>query len=144
MRFSSVVKPALTLTCQDGYMKHIRPPLAASPLPIPALTDPDRSHDLHPADELARIRAAMTQLRIREAALLGHFRTASVTPENCPDHLLRGDQYRVRLTPHVKRVFDPSRLPQTVLANPQYYRRERHLLVTTLPDKAPVEPVRIY
>lgn len=124
-------------------MKHIRPPLSASPVPVLSPSDNERKQDLHPADELAQIRAAMTKLRIREAALLDHFRNTVPKGDDCPAQLLHGEGFRVKLTSHERRVFDPSRLPQAALANPQFYRRERQTLVTTLPQDTPPNAIRV-
>lgn len=124
-------------------MKHMRPPPSALPVTMLSPSDNDQRQNLHPADELAQIRASMTKLRIREAALLDHFRNTVPKGDDCPAHLLHGEGFRVKLTSHEKRVFDPSRLPQAALANPQFYRRERQTLVTTLPQGMPPKSIRV-
>ncbi|SMR83173.1 hypothetical protein SAMN04488030_3084 [Aliiroseovarius halocynthiae] len=109
-------------------MEQIRPPLTGTPLVLPQASHPCGTAldmPLHPADELAQIRAELARLHKREAALRSFFR------DDATEHDLLGDVHEVTIIAHKKRTFDPSKLPQSILANPRFYRDELRTLVST-------------
>lgn len=123
-------------------MKQIRPPLNGTPLPHPTGSAFDATGNDHPADELAKLRECLKQLHQREAELLSHFRNFKpsdlASGAACASQALIGSEYEVKPTQYQKRVFDASLLPQSVLANPAYYRDER---ITVFPTKPVASPV---
>ncbi|WP_432448052.1 hypothetical protein [Aliiroseovarius marinus] len=117
-------------------MKQIRTPISGTPIALPGATQPRGSAQdmpLHPADELAHIRAELRRLHAREDELKRHYR------EDASDADLTGATFEVSVMRHAKRVFDPSLLPQAILSNPRFYRAQATTLVTTTP-KAPKIP----
>ena len=109
-------------------MKQIRTPLTGTPLSLPPACQPrGNAQDMpaHPADELAYIRAELRRLHAREDALKKHFQEDVEGDDQC------GLAYDVTIARHSKRFFDPSLLPQAILANPRFYRSEARTLVTT-------------
>ncbi|MCK0126971.1 hypothetical protein MWU76_21460 [Gelidibacter sp. F2691] len=111
-------------------MKQIRTPLTGTPLVLPQATHPcgeAQVTPLHPADELAQIRAELSRLHQREDELRRFFR------EDALDTDLVGTTHSVSVIQHKKREFDPAKLPQAILANRKYHREERRTLITTSP-----------
>ena len=109
-------------------MEQIRTPLNGTPLVLPQASHPcgdAQDMPLHPADELAQIRAELKRLHQREDELRRFFR------EDAQEVDLNGETHRVTVTAHKKRMFDSSKLPQTVLANPKFYRSELRTFVVT-------------
>lgn len=124
-------------------MKQIRTPLTGTPLPMPLTQDPRAPGPLHPADELAQVRAALRWLHAREDKLRRHFTSlaAAANPNRQDAGALTGSAHTVTVTPHRKRVFDRSLLPQAILANPRFYRDETHTHVTTHPTPVALQPL---
>ena len=98
-----------------------------------------RRRNIHPADELADIRAAIARLKAREAALRAAFLRDPVAP-------LSGAEYEVVIRRQARRVFLRERLPPAILARPDLWET-RHAQQITLrkrrasrvPDRAPDE-----
>ncbi|MGC8202836.1 hypothetical protein ACP2AV_09055 [Aliiroseovarius sp. PTFE2010] len=72
--------------------------------------------DRSPADELARIRARIAELRAREAALKAAFIEGNETGR------FEGFAHDVVVQRTEQEVFDITRLPGEILENPLYYR----------------------
>ncbi|MCK0169712.1 hypothetical protein MWU53_01435 [Aliiroseovarius sp. S1123] len=109
-------------------MEQIRTPLTGTPLVLPQASHPcgtAQDMPLHPADELAQIRAELRRLHQREDELRRFFR------EEAQEQDFSGAAHEATVVAHKKRVFDPSKLPQSILANPKFYRDELRMLVTT-------------
>lgn len=109
-------------------MEQIRTPLTGTPLVLPQASHPcgtAQDMPLHPADELAQIRAELKRLHQREDELRRFFR------EEAQEQDFSGATHEATVVAHKKRVFDPSKLPQSILANPKFYRDELRMLVTT-------------
>ncbi|MCK0142161.1 hypothetical protein [Aliiroseovarius sp. F20344] len=109
-------------------MKQIRTPLTGTPLVLPQASHPcgeAQDTPLHPADELAQIRAELSRLHQREDELRRFFREEALEKD------LAGTTHTVSVLQHKKRSVDVSKLPQAVLANPRFYRDERRTLVST-------------
>ena len=70
--------------------------------------------NIHPAEELAQIRAEIRQLQAREAELRAGFLTG--------DSPCEGPMHRVCVEERSTRVFDKTRLPEAILQNPRFYR----------------------
>ncbi|WP_424939406.1 hypothetical protein [Aliiroseovarius sp. S253] len=110
-------------------MKQIRTPLTGTPLVLPQASHPcgtAQDMPLHPADELAQIRAELKRLHQREDALRRFFR------EDAGEQDFIGDTHDVTVISHKKRVFDPSKLPQSILSNPKFYRDELRTLISSI------------
>lgn len=109
-------------------MKQIRTPLTGTPLVLPQASHPcgnAQDMPLHPADELAQIRAELKLLHQREDELRRFFR------EDAQEHEFSGLAHDVTVIAHKKRVFDSSKLPQSILSNPKFYRDELRTLIST-------------
>ena len=109
-------------------MEQIRTPLTGTPLVLPQASHPcgtAQDMPLHPADELAQIRAELKRLYKREDELRRFFR------EDAQAQDFNGAAHDATVIAHKKRVFDPSKLPQSILADPKFYRDELRILITT-------------
>ena len=110
-------------------MEQIRTPLTGTPLVLPQASHPcgaAQDMPLHPADELAQIRAELKRLHQRENELRSFFRDGAQKQD------FKGAAHDVTVIAHKKRVFDPSKLPQSILANPRFYRDELRTLISAV------------
>lgn len=93
---------------------------------------------LHPAEELAQIRAEIRTLKAREAKLSAGFLSGQAPCD--------GPMHRVNVSTEQARVFDKTRLPEAILQNPRFYRDQVRARVVlelatdepSLPGFAPV------
>lgn len=109
-------------------MEQIRTPLTGTPLVLPQASHPcgtAQDMPLHPADELAQIRAELKRLHQREDELRRFFR------EDAQEQDFSSGTHDVTVIAHKKRVFDASKLPQAILANPKFYRDELRTLISS-------------
>lgn len=81
-------------------------------------------HHLSAVDELAEIRAEIARLKQREAALRDLILAS-------PPGTLIGRWFRVEVTDHLVRSFDPALLPQPVRENPAFWRERLQTRVST-------------
>ncbi|NDW52890.1 hypothetical protein [Aliiroseovarius sp. PrR006] len=110
-------------------MKQIRTPLTGTPLVLPQASHPcgtAQDMPLHPTDELAQIRAELKHLRQREGELRRFFR------EDAQEQDCGGAAHDVSVIAHKKRVFDPSKLPQSIRTNPRFSRSELRTLISII------------
>ncbi|MBL9055629.1 MAG: hypothetical protein JNJ84_05060 [Rhodobacteraceae bacterium] len=92
-------------------------------------------HKLHPADELADIRAEIARLKAREAALRQLLLQR-------PDLAAQGRWTRVELITLRQSRFAPALLPEPILNDPQYRRERCVQVLRCLPLPVPLPPVR--
>ena len=92
-------------------------------------------HDLALADELAEIRADISRLKQREAAL-----RAAILSFQGP--VPAGRWHRVEILHNRSRRFDRKLLPDEIVNDPAFYREHLSIIVRTLPvqlvDRAPL------
>jgi len=120
-------------------MEQIRSPLNGTPLSLPESCEALAHGPLHPADELAEIRATILRLKEREDALLRFFRE-----DDAAEAQRVGKTHQAVVTINARKVFDNSLLPQAIIANPRFYRTQATTYVTTLPaDDRQVKPLTL-
>jgi hypothetical protein len=82
-------------------------------------------HMLSLADELAEIRAEISRLKLREAALRDRILAA-------PQATWVGRWHRVEVTDHLVRRFDMSLLPTAIREDPAFWRETVQTRVATM------------
>lgn len=108
-------------------MEQIRHTLSGTPIAQTGSAAP--LLPLHPADELADIRAQIARLRKREAELRGALLL-------CDDPDMRvGDAHKVVVKTLRSRVFEKSRLPQVIQSDPRFFRTREVTHVCLLPTE---------